>query len=90
MRPALSISTAAADHTSVNLELDYQTSLTFPDLLQFRIFNSVQGCQAVQLTIQDLGPWTPGVSRALELNALDLVMGMKRGAAKLGPNASVA
>lgn len=65
----------------------YGPLTTLPNLLQFRVFNSKQLCESMQVTFQSLTPFdttqTPG------LDAIDLEIGIRKGAKRLGPTASI-
>jgi hypothetical protein len=71
--------------TSNNLEVDWLNALSFADVIQLRVSPSIQKIEAVQFTVQDLGPWTPNYSKALQLSALDLECGIKKGGFKSLP-----
>ena len=56
--------------------------------LQFRIKNKLQLCEAIQITITELGPIPTDV--AVSLDAVDLEVGSKVGGFKgLGPNRTI-
>jgi hypothetical protein len=59
---------------------------TASDLSQVKVYNQIQLCQGVQITIAETG--TPSSGQAMALNAIDLELGIRKGAMRLGIGAA--